>query len=67
MKTLFELNETIYSTRNNIVFVTVYDTRKRKDILTGCTIEHAVEIYGGQLVERAYPVDNQLIIEIKGN
>ena len=65
--TLFELSKTIYSTRNNIVFVTIYDIRKRKDILTGCTIEYAVEMYGGQLVERTYPVDSQMIIEIKGN
>ena len=62
MYKLKDLANILFSTRNNVVFVTIYDTAKRKDISTGSTIECAIEEYGERFVERILPENNEFII-----
>lgn len=64
MKKLKDYADVLYSTRNFVIFAVVYDTATRKDILSGCTIECAIEEYGEREVKRIYPEDNTLIIII---
>lgn len=61
---LKDLTDIIYSTRNNITFVTIYSRNEGKDILSDSTIEYAIEEYGEREVKRIYPEDNTLIIII---
>ncbi len=65
-QTLSDLGNFIYSTRGNPVMVIIYDVTKNKDILSGCTIEHAISIYGYKKVKVSYPQNNNLIIEVEG-
>lgn len=61
---LKDLADIIYSTRDFVVFAVVYDTTTRKDILSGCTVECAIEKYGEREVKRIIPEDNNLVIYI---
>ena len=64
--TLFEFGKYIRSTRSDIAMVTIYSIAKGKDILTGCTMEHAIDIYGGQKVDRITAENNTLVIWVEG-
>ena len=64
MKKLKDYADVIYSTRNNITFVTIYSRNEGKDILSDSTIEYAIEEYGEREVKRIYPEENTLIIII---
>lgn len=65
-QTLSNLGNFIHSVRGNQVMVIIYDVAERKDILSGCTIEHAISIYGDRKVKVSYPQNNNLIIELEG-
>ena len=62
MKPLKDYADIIYSTRDFVVFVIIYDTATRKDVLFNCTIECAIEEYGEREVKRIIPEDNELVI-----
>ena len=62
MKKLKDYADVIYSTRDFMVFVIIYDTATRKDVLFNCTIECAIEEYGEREVKRIIPEDNELVI-----
>ena len=62
MKKLKDYTDVIYSTRDFVVFVIIYDTATRKDVLFNCTIECAIEEYGEREVKRIIPEDNELVI-----
>ena len=64
MKKLKDYADVIYSTRDFVVFVIIYDTETRKDVLFNCTIECAIEEYGEREVKRIIPEDNELVIII---
>lgn len=64
MKKLKDYADVIYSTRDFVVFVIIYDTTTKKDVLSGCTIECAIEKYGEREVKRIIPEDNELVIII---
>lgn len=63
MKKLKDYADVIFSTRDFVVFVVIYDTTTRKDILS-CTIEYAIEEFGEKEVKRIIPEDNNLVIYI---
>lgn len=64
MKKLKDYADVIYSTRDFVVFVIIYDTARREDVLSNCTIECAIEEYGEREVKRIIPEDNELVIII---
>ena len=66
MKKLKDYADVIFSTRDFVVFVVIYDTTTRKDILSNCTIECAIEDeeFGEKEVKRIIPEDNKFIIYV---
>ena len=64
MKPLKDYADIIYSTRDFVVFVIIYDATTKKDVLSDCTIEYAIEKYGEREVKRIIPKDNELVIII---
>lgn len=64
MKKLKDYADVIFSTRDFVVFVVIYDTTTRKDILSNCTIECAIEEFGEKEVKRIIPEDNKFIIYV---
>lgn len=64
MKKLKDYADVLYSTRDFVVFVIIYDTATGEDILSDCTIECAIEKYGERKVKRLLPQDSKFIIYI---
>lgn len=58
-----ELKSVVFSSRDNIQFAILYDSKTNEDIADS-TIEYIVEYYGDKEVKRIEAVENQLLITV---
>ena len=61
---LKDLEPVLYSTRGNIQFTIIYDSKKNADIENGCSIEYAIKNHGDKTVLHIQAFENQLLITI---
>ena len=59
---LKDLSCVLYSTRGSVQFAIVYDQEKNADLISGCSIDHAVKEYGDREIKRIEAFENQLLL-----
>lgn len=57
-----ELSSVLYSTRGNVQFAIVYDQEQNLDLVSGCSVDHAVQEYGERDLKRIEAFENQLLL-----
>lgn len=63
-----DLAPVMFSTREDVVFTTVYNTTAQVDVCSAASIEYVIEKYGEKEIKRMYPISvwnhGEMIIEI---